>query len=314
MTGLLKPNRFRAYQLGNAGSSFSYFDGSEFTLIEARYNKVNAPNIHNEMLICGITEISVLHITSWDQDHCVPSQLEAIIRNLKPKKIEYPSYKPHTESGKYSLNIINELHRNAIQISPNYIEVYNVLTSPLLNKSYNFKYRDILYHPKFISEDSSNDNSTVKLFRSGSFNVLSLGDLENPQLAETLGRNISRNGEVDVMILAHHGADNGFTTSSFLDMVRPTVAIATSDYDNKFGHPKPTVQILLYQKKIPRLTTKTGDIIIHSTGKYSDHYTVANLIAGSTKVSSSFNRKAKKSNHLSITPSKLAKLKKYFQK
>lgn len=41
--------RFRAYQLGNAGSSFSYSVDNHLTLIEARLNEVNGPNILKEM-------------------------------------------------------------------------------------------------------------------------------------------------------------------------------------------------------------------------------------------------------------------------
>ncbi|GAB3382102.1 hypothetical protein GCM10027514_21940 [Azotobacter armeniacus] len=42
-----KITRFRAYQLESAGSSFSYFNGTTFTLLEARYNEVNEESIIN---------------------------------------------------------------------------------------------------------------------------------------------------------------------------------------------------------------------------------------------------------------------------
>ena len=61
--------RFRAYQMDTAGSSFSYFADGKFVLIEARYCEANKPSIHREMEICGVNELSTLHITSWDQDH-----------------------------------------------------------------------------------------------------------------------------------------------------------------------------------------------------------------------------------------------------
>lgn len=101
-----KITRFRAYQLGSAGSSFSYFDGSDFTLIEARLTEMNDPSIAQEMKICGIKSISTLHITSWDQDHCVPSQLERIVNEFSPRKIEYPGYDPTSDTGKESHRII----------------------------------------------------------------------------------------------------------------------------------------------------------------------------------------------------------------
>jgi competence protein ComEC len=100
MTVKSKKTRFRAYQLGNAGSSFSYFNGGFFTLIEARYNETNEESIKQELKLCDVTKINNLHITSWDRDHCSPSQLEKILAEFKPNKIEYPGYSPHSEAGK----------------------------------------------------------------------------------------------------------------------------------------------------------------------------------------------------------------------
>jgi competence protein ComEC len=297
MSVLQKITRFRAYQLGNAGSSFSYFDGSDFTLIEARYNEINSKSIESEMLACGISEISTLHITSWDQDHCVPSQLQAIIEKLKPKKIEYPGYDPHTTSGMSSLKIILESEnaertKRVIQITPEYISN--------LNKSEGYGYRDILYHPKIIDENSSNNNSTVKLFRTGSFNVLSLGDVENSQISSGLRCCSSIKNEVDVMILAHHGADNGFTSSAFLKAVRPKVAIASADYANQFEHPRQVIRDRLYEHDIKLFTTKTGDVVIYSTGAHVGKYKLDNLKAGSSEVSSTFEFRAKKLDYLNV--------------
>ena len=49
--------RFRAYQLGNAGSSFSYFADNHFTLIEARLTEVNKETLKSELKICYKTQI-----------------------------------------------------------------------------------------------------------------------------------------------------------------------------------------------------------------------------------------------------------------
>jgi competence protein ComEC len=294
MTVLKKVTRFRAYRLDSAGSSFSYFNGSDFTLIEARYNEINARSIEAEMSACGLCEISALHITSWDQDHCVPSQLQAIIEKLNPKKIEYPGYEPHNNSGISSLEIIMEFQKTkrAIQITPNYI-------SGLKNAEI-YGYKDILYNPKTIDEESSNDNSTVKLFRSGSFNILSLGDVENPQISSRLRRCSVMKNEVDIMILAHHGADNGFTTSAFLKAVRPTIAIASANYANKFEHPRQTIRDRLHENEIKLFTTKTGDVVIYSIGGHFGNYRIENLKAGSSELSSTYDFKAKKMKYLNV--------------
>lgn len=101
-----KQTRFRAYQLGNAGSSFSYFNGEFFTLIEARYNETNEDSIKQELKLCDVTKINNLHITSWDRDHCSPSQLEKILAEFKPNKIEYPGYILTQRQGKRAWKLL----------------------------------------------------------------------------------------------------------------------------------------------------------------------------------------------------------------
>lgn len=288
--------RFRAYQLGNAGSSFSYFNGSEFTLLEARYNEVNEPSIKQELELCKMKGVHTLHITSWDQDHCSPSQLEKILLEFSPKKIEYPGYKPHTDSGKDSLKLIQTYNsrskgsKTIVSITPEYISS--------LDSAKNYGYKDTLNHPKYLDDKSSNNNSTVKHFRSGSFNVLSLGDVECNNIASGLRRQRTINQETDVMILAHHGADNGFTTSSFIRTVKPTVAIASADYANQFKHPKQEIRDLLHKHDVKLFTTKSGDVIVFSTGDHTGHYRLVNLKSGSTEISSQYDFYARKSNVL----------------
>lgn len=68
MTDALLPvvTRFRAYQLGTAGSSFSYFAGNHFTLIEAQIAEKSLPHLQAELKACGKKTIDTLHVTSWD--------------------------------------------------------------------------------------------------------------------------------------------------------------------------------------------------------------------------------------------------------
>lgn len=288
--------RFRAYQLKSAGSSFSYYNGSEFTLLEARLNETNTPNILQEMRLSGVTKIHNLHITSWDRDHCAPDELKEILQKFTPSKIEYPGYEPHTNSGEDSLKAILDYKRRSftpnkvVKVSPEYI------TS--LDPAKNYGYRDTLHHPKFLDSNSSNNNSTIKHFRSGSFNTLSLGDVECTNIASGLRSQRTIKNEVDVMILAHHGASNGFTTSSFINHVRPTIAIASSNYDNQYEHPKQEIRDLLHKNDVKLFTTKTGDVVIFSFGSHTGHYKVVNLKAGSTEVSSEYEYYAKKSEFL----------------
>jgi competence protein ComEC len=46
--------RFRAYHLGTSGSSFSYFAGGHFTIIEGRLTEESRPQVEREMENCRV--------------------------------------------------------------------------------------------------------------------------------------------------------------------------------------------------------------------------------------------------------------------
>ena len=277
----MKKTRFRAYQLGEKGSSFSYSVDDHFTLIEGRYNDVNKANILYEMRLAGTTRIDCLHITSWDEDHCKEAELKNILNELRPIRIEYPGYEPDTNCGQACKSMIrNYCVQNAInsnEVTPAFI---NGLT-PGENKKYN----DILYNPT-ENHSSHNDNSIVKLFRQGRFTLLSLGDCESCEIAHTIEGCSIASTEVDVMILAHHGANNGFTTEEFINKISPKVAICSSNYDNQFEHPRQEIRNILFHHDpmIPLYTTKTGDVVITCAEDNIVH--VYNLISNNSKISS----------------------------
>lgn len=293
--------RFRAYQLGEAGSSYSYWADGHFTLIEARRTEAYSyKTLTHELAICGKDTIDTLHITSWDVDHCNPGDLDWILENLKPSRIEYPGYEPHTDSAKTSLKLITDYRARssksrsiaAVQITPAYIDS--------LEKGANLGYRDLLYHPKKVYENSSNDNSTVKVFRKGSFNVASLGDVEHSNIGAYLRSCRIFCSEVDILVLPHHGAPSEITTKKFLEEVRPTVAICTSNYDNQYSHPCDEIRSILHELQIPIFTTKTGDVIVESIHGHTTQYRLTNLISNSLKVSSSYVYHPKKASLLGM--------------
>jgi competence protein ComEC len=125
----MKPifTRFRAYQLGCPGSSFSYFADGHFTLIEARLTDVNRPSLLVEMERCGVEYADTLHITSWDKDHCCPGELPELLNLMRPAKIETPGYAPYTDAAQESAAIIQRYRSWSNQavsvraITPEYI-------------------------------------------------------------------------------------------------------------------------------------------------------------------------------------------------
>lgn len=294
--------RFRGYHLGIAGSSFSYFTGGHFTLIEAMATDLSKPQVLAELKACGKTKINTLHITSWDQDHCSVPGLEWILQKLTPSKIEMPGYLPHSDSGKTCASMIRDYRskwtKQGISVTTQAIDPPYLQSLGLAEA---LGYKEILYHPRQL-RDKSNDNSTIKFFRSGCFNVLSLGDVEDPAIAALLKRCKILCREVDVMILAHHGADNGFTTKRLLEELSPKIAVCSSNYDNKFDHPRQEIRDLLFEQGIQLYTTKTGDFVMESIGGHTMDYRVTNLITDSTKVSSMKDFRSRKSKLLRMNP------------
>ena len=269
-----KITRFRAYQLGTPGSSFSYSVDDHFTLIEARLTAMSMRGVIAELKLLNKKCINCLHITSWDQDHCDYEELSLILKYLKPQRVEYPGYMPHTDNAKRCKRLIESYQGDTESITPEYIDS--------LSPGEERKYNNILYNPRYIS-DNSNDNSVVQLFRQGRFSLLSLGDCEDPAIARRL-INSKLAKEADVMILAHHGADNGFTTKELIDAIRPKIAICSSNYDNQFAHPSQPIRDLLYYSGVTLFTTKTGDVIIEC--KEDNNVRAYNMISDNTQISS----------------------------
>lgn len=267
--------RLRAYQLGNKGASFSISVDNHFTLVEARYNDKNSPGIKWELNNLGKKSIDVLHITSWDEDHCRYSELLAILQHLRPALVECPGYAPHTDNGTKCLTLIR------MYVVKGFGKMLRATTAVVREQTIEpLKGRDILYNPYNYSE-VSNDNSVVKLFRVGSFQILSLGDCESEEISKSLASDDILQSELDVMILAHHGSSEKFTTTDFLKAINPRIAICCSDFGNQYEHPTPVIRSRLSNAGIKMLTTKAGDVIAQSIDK--KNFKVSNYVSNNEK-------------------------------
>lgn len=304
--------RFRAYRLGAAGSSFSYYADGCFKVIEGRLTDISEPQLLREMAICNVSRASCLHITSWDQDHCAPGELQRLLQLTKPATIECPGYEPQTDCAKQCQNVIRAYRLGAAaerSVAVKYITPEFICG---LGSASDVAFSDIFYHPRVLSGDNCNDNSTVKLLRSGIFNVLSLGDLENPSLAKSLARQRILKSETDVMILAHHGADNGFTDRDFLRAVRPRIAICSSNRENQHDHPRDEIRRLLQDEEIPLCTTKGGDVIVESLpdekGGHTGRCLVKDLMADSEEIREAHRFTSKKARLLGFNADTLRQI------
>src|SRR5262249_48960664 len=84
-----------------------------------------------------------------------------------------------------------------------------------------------------------NDLSCVLRVDSDDGSVLLTGDLEARGELD-LVRSNSTALRADVLLVPHHGSRTS-STLAFIDAVAPKVAVFTSGYRNRFGHPRPEI-------------------------------------------------------------------------
>jgi competence protein ComEC len=261
--------RFRGFQLADEGSLFSFYTNGHYTLIEARIPKAGIEVLAADLTRHNAQHIDVLHITSWDLDHCNSTDLMQIINQFRPAIIEVPDYEPETDDGRlckriiFKYDVIHQAYRHNVRV----MSLDYMRTLPAARP----RGTEYVVYPSEFQCNNKNDKSLIKLFRSENFSVLSLGDCESCDLGKRLSNDELIRTEVDVLILPHHGADNGFITGELLDVIRPKVAICSSNMGNMYDHPRQAIRNLLNERGIPLLTTKRGDVVVwHDNGLQSN--------------------------------------------
>lgn len=278
-------SKFRAFQLDSPGSLFSFYKSKTYTLIEARLPKGGISVLLDDLAHHNKDRVDTLHITSWDADHCTYDDLVQILNHLRPNLIQIPSYETETQDGILCRNLIlayDDIHQK-------YVNNVQIINQDFISKLENGTAKgttDIVY-PSLYGCNNKNDMSLIRLFRSSGFNVLSLGDCESSSIAASLMKRSFIQSEVDVLILAHHGAANGFTTEDFIKIVKPKIAVCSSNHGNMYDHPKQEIRQLLYDNEVRLMTTKTGDVIVYQPEGF-DYATAVNMISDNEVESSRF--------------------------
>jgi len=93
--------------------------------------------------------------------------------------------------------------------------------------------------PALESHLASNDRSCVLQIEVDSYRLLLVGDIERGRERE-LVRYWGRNLRQDWLLVAHHGSATS-STHTLLKVMRPGMAVVSSGYANRFGHPHPDV-------------------------------------------------------------------------
>jgi competence protein ComEC len=103
-----------------------------------------------------------------------------------------------------------------------------------------------------------NDDSVVLRLSLGRVRVLLTGDIE------AAGEAALPPGPATVLKVAHHGSRSS-STSSFLDAVRPALAVVSAGRKSPFGHPHPDVLERHRQRRVPLVRTDRHGTVTLST-------------------------------------------------
>ena len=127
------------------------------------------------------------------------------------------------------------------------------------------------------TESDTDNNGVVLKLIMGKISFLFTADIQWEAEFELMSHHADLTSTV--LKIAHHGSDTS-TTSEFLSVVNPQLAMISVSNDNRFGHPATDVLTKLYTKTSPENIFRTdicsstmspgaGDVVVFTSGGYS---------------------------------------------
>jgi competence protein ComEC len=104
-----------------------------------------------------------------------------------------------------------------------------------------------------------NNHSCVLLISNPGGRLLLTGDIHR-KVEKRLVRQLGNALEADILVVPHHGSRTSSATA-FIDTVKPSIAIVTTGYRNRFGHPKPDIRERYLDRGIRWLDTVSSGAI-----------------------------------------------------
>ncbi len=188
--------------------------------------------------------------THYDEDHI--GNTDFIIENYNCKNLILPKC---SGSGSDFQNMITRAKSKNVK-------VHGVMSGDSFKLDEDTQI--MVVSPSIITDDT-NKNSIVFIlyYKGGKF--LFTGDCDSENESEIL-RNYDL-PKIDILKVAHHGSKTS-TTDEFIDKIRPTAAVISCGYKNRFGHPKQETLDTLnkYSVKIFR-TDMDSNIVFTYDGK-----------------------------------------------
>lgn len=114
-------------------------------------------------------------------------------------------------------------------------------------------------HPDGAWPEGSNDGSCVLLVSGSGGRMLLTGDIT--RLVEPVVADHIAPGPPLVLLVPHHGSKTS-SSRTFLDALKPRLAVASAGWHNRFGHPAPVVAARYRQARIPLLVTADAGAVV----------------------------------------------------
>jgi competence protein ComEC len=216
----------------------------------------------------GISEIHLLVLTHFDQDHVL-----AINGALKGRKVGRVLVSPFIDERPAAKAALSALHVRGVKSTNAYKNMRGTLGTATW----------IVLSPSMTASEAedSNDASIAMLFRFADYSLLALADLGEKgqmRLAENIGRwHEGWVSEHDLVLkVSHHGSADQY--AELIEHIRPSVSLISVGESNGYGHPTArTLKLLGRTNTLICRTDQLGSISLARNGK---GFTVATTAAG----------------------------------
>lgn len=205
------------------------------------------PTVADYLAALDVETVDFLIISHAHKDHM--GGCFHVLKNVKVKKVYHNGSKASTATWKKFLKeakradevivVEKDLEENGIQIL-------------------------VAYDSWGKRSSKEADNSVLVRLVDGKIRVLLTGDCEAPCEKE-----VSTTSDVqsDILNVGHHGS-NAASSSEFLKMVKPKVAVVQAGAGNQYGHPtKPVLDRLRQVKARIYRTDRDGTVVVLSDGQ-----------------------------------------------
>ncbi len=191
---------------------------------------VSAGDSAAEYVMSQVDAIDYFIITHPHEDHM--GGAAAILENIEVKNVIMPDYEVDTKFYQNAMKQISDQKVNVI-----YSEAHAV------HDTGNIKITII--DSVIPDEDNLNNISIIARIDVGSTSIMTTGDAEVEEEMQVVENYTSILGsslydpailDCDILKVGHHGSTTS-STSEFLDLVTPGVAVISCGVDNSYGHP-----------------------------------------------------------------------------